>query len=126
MSKPILTEPRTKAVGLAVLLVGIAILSYTNWWWPGIMAVIGISTMVKQLLRKKVYEACLSLVIFGGITFTAIYGIGDKYIVPVILMVAAIYILFRAFFLADQEDEIDREEEQNKEIEEDQEDINSK
>lgn len=126
MSKPILTEPRTKAIGLAVLLVGIAILSYTNWWWPGIMAVIGISTMVKQLLRKKIYDAFLSLVIFGGITFTAVYGIGDKYIVPVILMIAAIYVLFKAFFQADQEDLIAEEEEHSKEIEEDQEDINSK
>jgi hypothetical protein len=125
MSKPILTEPRTKAVGLAVLLVGIAILAYTNWWWPGIVAVIGMSTIVKQLLRKKVYEAILSILIFGGISFTAIYKIGDKYFVPVILMIAALYVLFRAFFLSDQEDEIDREEEQNKELEEDQEDTNS-
>jgi len=125
MSGPYLTEPRTKAIGLVVLLIGIAILSYTNKWWPGLMIVIGISVAVKQTLRKKYYDAVLALIIFGGVAVTTGYNIGSKYFLPVILMVSSIYILFRAFFMKDQETEIEREEEQNKEIEEDDEDTKS-
>lgn len=119
MNKPYLSEPRTRAISLAIMFLGFAVLSYTNTWWPWLMAVVGLSVVVKQLLRGKVYDAVLALFIFGGIVLTTGLNIGSRYFLPVFLIIASIYILVRAFFQSDIETEVEREEEQNKEIEED-------
>ena len=39
-----------------IWLIGIAVLAVTNWWWPGIMVVIGISALVGGLQSGGSWE----------------------------------------------------------------------
>lgn len=119
MTRPYFSERKTRAISLSVLLLGLAVLSFTGVWWPWLMAVIGLSTIVKHMLRGKFYDAGLSLIIFGGIVVTTGWNIGGQYFVPVVLILASIYMIIRAFFQPDIESEAESEEEQNLEISED-------
>lgn len=118
MKKPYLSESKTRAISLSIMLLGFAVLSFTDTWWPWLMAVIGLSVVVKQVLRAKFYEAFISAIVFGGVVVTTGLNIAGRYFLPVILMVGSIYILTRAFFQSDIETEDELEAEQNKELEE--------
>jgi hypothetical protein len=54
---------RTKLVGpwssihTAVWLIGIAILFWKGWWWPGILILVGISALVEAVISIAVPEA---------------------------------------------------------------------
>lgn len=122
MSYPYFSEKKTRAISLSVLLLGLAVLSFTGAWWPWLMAVIGLSTITRHLLRGKIYDAALSLIIFGGIVVTTGWNIGGKYFLPVILILASIYMVVKAFFQPEVVTEAEAEEEQNLEISEDESD----
>jgi hypothetical protein len=53
-------EGKKKLVGpwrslhAAVWLIGLAILFWTNWWWPGILVLIAISGVIEALIRRYV------------------------------------------------------------------------
>lgn len=114
MSKPLTSRLKADKISLAVFLVGLAILSYIDSWWPGLALVLGASLITKRLFEGKYYDAVLALVVFGG-AFAAIqYNVSWM---TVIFLIAALFVLFRAF-LNTSEDEIEEEEEVQKEIEE--------
>jgi hypothetical protein len=54
---------RTKLVGpwrnihTAVWLIGLAILFWKGWWWPGILILVGISALVEGVIQAAVPEA---------------------------------------------------------------------
>jgi len=122
MSHPYFSEKKTRAISLSVLFLGLAVLSFTGDWWPWLMVVIGLSTIVKHMLRGKFYDAGLSVIIFGGIVVTTGWNIGGQYFLPVLLILASIYMIIKAFFQPDIESEAEAEEEQNLEISEDESD----
>jgi hypothetical protein len=41
----------------AVWLIGLAILFWTGWWWPGILILVGISALVEAVIQIAVPEA---------------------------------------------------------------------
>ncbi len=55
-----LKEPWRKIHG-AIWLLGIAILAWQNWWWPGILVLIALSSILEAILMQKVPEAFESL-----------------------------------------------------------------
>lgn len=122
MNHPYFSEKKTRAISLSILFLGLAVLSFTGTWWPWLMAVVGLSTIVKHVLRGKFYDAGLSLIIFVGIVVTTGWDIGGKYFLPVFLILASIYMIVKAFFHSDVESEAEAEEEQNLEIGEDESD----
>lgn len=116
MRQPYFSEKKTRAISLSILFLGLAVLSFTGIWWPWLMAVVGLSTIAKHMLRGKFYDAGLSLIIFGGIVVTTGWDIGGRYFLPVVLILASIYMIVKAFFQPDIESEAEAEEEQNLEI----------
>jgi hypothetical protein len=56
-------ENKKKLVGpwrnihTAVWLIGLAVLAYKGWWWPGILVLVGISLIVEAVLMKVVPHA---------------------------------------------------------------------
>ncbi|PWH19286.1 MAG: hypothetical protein DDG59_03845 [Anaerolineae bacterium] len=55
-AKPRLTEPWRRIHG-AIWLIGIAILAWQNWWWPGILVLVALSSILEAILMQKVPEA---------------------------------------------------------------------
>jgi hypothetical protein len=56
-------EQKKKLVGpwrnlhTAVWLIGLAILAWKNWWWPGILVLVAISALIEGVLMKYAPDA---------------------------------------------------------------------
>ncbi len=108
-----ISKKRIKAITTALFLVGLAILSYTGQWWPGIMLAVGIPLALRELLLGKYYDMCVSLFVFVGVFLTIQFTISWEILLPVIFTVGGIYILCRDWAESD-DDDIDADELQGK------------
>lgn len=122
MAKQITSKRRAKAITISLFLVGLAILSYLNMWWPGIMLVIGIPLALRQLLMGRRHDMIVTVFIFIGFFVITQYNIAWKMLVPILFILAACYIISREFLDSFQESEDEKEENLNIEIDEDEKD----
>ena len=53
MHTPLVSRRRAKVLSFAIFLIGLAIVSYLNIWWPGIMLAIGIPLAMRQYLLGR-------------------------------------------------------------------------
>jgi len=101
MSAPITSRRKAGNYFTGLFLVGLAILSFTNTWWPGILLVIGLPLALRQYLRGRIYDMCVSLVIFVGLF--VLYWVGwenvleNVLVLPVLLFLGGMFILFREY-----------------------------
>jgi hypothetical protein len=54
--KPKLAGP-WRAVHAAIWLIGLAILAWQNWWWPGILVLVAISILAEAILARYAPQA---------------------------------------------------------------------
>jgi hypothetical protein len=120
MSRRIVSKKRAKAVSVALFLVGLAIITYLDAWWPGIMLAIGIPLALRQYLLGRQYDMGVSLFVFVGVFVTVQFDISWEILLPVLFALGGIYILFREFLESKEEPLEEEEEDINQEIEEDQ------
>jgi hypothetical protein len=120
MHKILLSKKKTQGICGAMFLVGLAILAFTDAWWPGIMLVIGLPLAIRQYAMGRFYDMGITLIVFGGVFFIAMFGWQQRIFLPVLFIVGAIYVFFREYFESTTESEEVIEEELNEEIEEDQ------
>lgn len=116
MTKPILSYPKASAVSTGIFFLGLAANAYYDAWWPYIMLTIGLSLALRQFLVKKFYDAFISLLIFIGIFITVHFNLT---LLPVIFIIAGLYILFKAMqnepeTIEDEDDETQKELEERK------------
>ena len=116
----IASKKRAKAFSFALFLIGLAILSYLQAWWPGIMLVVGIPLSLRQYLLGRHYDMGVSLFVFIGVFITVQFDISWEILLPVLFALGGIYILFREFLESKEEPLSEEEEDINQEIEEDQ------
>lgn len=116
MKKPFLSRPRATSIASGVFFLALAVIAYIDFWWPGIMIPIGLGLIVRQVLIRKFYDALISLIVFGGIFFTVFYNLPW---LPVLFIIAGIYLIFRAVIDTTVDDEEEEEEEIQKELEDD-------
>lgn len=120
MTSHLSSKKRAKAISFALFLVGIAILSFLNAWWPGIMLVIGLPLALRQYLLGRIYDMSLSLLVFVGVFITVQFNIPWRLLLPILFTIGGIYIFCREFLESTSEPESEREEDINEEIEEEQ------
>lgn len=121
MIHPKVSKKRAKALSTAIFFISIAVISFTARWWPDILLAIAISLSFRQLLLGRIYDAFLSLVIFVGAYIAVSFEVSFDIILPVIFLIAGLYILVREFSGVNEDREIENEEDISKEIEEDKE-----
>ncbi len=102
MAAPQTSKRRAEATFTGLFLITLAVLLITNTIWPGILLAVGIPMALKQWMRGRVYDAFLSIVIFGGLFALAIVNWDWSLVAPVVLTIAGIYILFREYFTSRQ------------------------
>ena|SRR3990167_2821890 len=122
MAHPKVSQKRADAISASLFLIGLAIVFLTNSFWPGMMLVIGIPLALKQFLLGRVYDSLLSLVVFVGIFCVSGFSIPWDVLLPVIFIVAALYIILREFCNPYPTTEAEDEESLNHEITEDEDD----
>ena len=115
---PITSRKKAHALSTALFMVGLAALTLTDAWWPGIMIVIGVPMALRQYLLGRTYDMIVTLLVFVGTFITVQYEISWRIFLPVLFTLGALYIFFREFFGPDETTEEEREEELNHEIEE--------
>ncbi len=119
MAHPKLSHRRASSLSLALFLLGLAILSLTDTWYPGIFIVVGTPLALRQYFRGNIYESILTLTIFGGLFILFTFeNLPWKILLPILFTLAAINILCREFMSARRHDEAEEEESLNIEIEE--------
>ena len=116
----IVSKKRAKAYSVSLFLIGLAILSFVQPFWPGIMLVVGIPLALRQYLLGRTYDMCVSLFVFVGVFATVQFNISWEILLPVLFAIGGFYILFREFLESKEEPLEEEEEDINQEIEEDQ------
>ncbi|HEX2583006.1 MAG TPA: hypothetical protein VHL30_02705 [Chlamydiales bacterium] len=118
MAHPLTSRKKAQSFYTALFLLGIAILIYTDAWWPGIMLVIGIPLALRQYLLGRRYDMMISLLVFVGTFVTVQYDISWRIFLPVLFTLGAIYVLVRELSESSTQAEAEDEEDLNHEIEE--------
>lgn len=118
MARPITSKKRAHAFCVALFLVGLAILTFTETWWPGIMLATGLPVALRQYLLGRLYDMGISLLVFVGTFITVQFDIAWRIFLPILLTLGAIFILFREFIVPQTESESEKEEDLGHELEE--------
>jgi predicted membrane protein len=114
------SRKRAKALCVALFLIGLAIVSYLDAWWPGIMLAVGVPLALRQYLLGRHYDMMVSLFVFIGGFVTVQFNISWEILLPVLFALGGVYILFREYLESTEETLEEEEEDINQEIEEDQ------
>ncbi len=118
MPHGIVCKKKAKILSFLVFLVGLAIISYTKTWWPGVLLAVGIPLALKQYLQGRRYDFGITLFVFLGGFVTVAFDIQWEVILPVLFIIGGIYILCRDFLEGPLSSEVEKEEDINEEIEE--------
>lgn len=112
------SKKRAQAFSTALFLLGLAVLIFTEDWWPGIMLAVGLPLALRQYLLGRTYDMVVSLLVFIGTFITVKFDISWRIILPVLFTIGAIYILCREWTESQQTNEAEREEDLLHELEE--------
>jgi len=111
------SKRRAQNLSTALFLIGLAIVAFTGSWWPNIMLVLGLPMALRQYLTGRSHEMMTTLFVFVGVWVTFSFPINWKVLLPVIFLIAAVYILFREFLDNRAQTEVEKDEDINVEIE---------
>lgn len=92
-----MNEKRANEIFGGIFLVGMAILFLLNWWWPGILFVIGISMMARAVAqgRSWIDERAGLFALAIGAVFTLIDLMRFSFnLWPLVLILLGLYLLF--------------------------------
>ena len=118
MAHPITSRKRAQAYSSALFLIGLAVLAYTEVWWPGIMLVIGLSMGLRQYLLARYHDTMVTLLVFVGTFVTVEFDISWRIFLPILFTIGAIYLVMREYMEESAESEEEVEEDTSHEIEE--------
>lgn len=110
-----MSKRKADAISNGIFLIGLAILAFTNAWWPGILIVLWLTLFCRQILTQRFYDLMLTTIFFVGLYVISLFEL-NWIIIPVLLVLGGIYIIFQEYCVAEgiEEDPI---EEKEKEIE---------
>ena len=93
------------AIWLGIFLIGLGVLLFTGWWWPGIMVVLGLAGFAALIFRGQTAKAIGTLALFWGIAAIAIIvqeiDVPWAIVGPLVLIGIGVIVLVKAFFLRD-------------------------
>ncbi|TET98766.1 MAG: hypothetical protein E3J30_06125 [Anaerolineales bacterium] len=105
-------DKKRKASGISggIFLIGLGVLLFTGWWWPGILLVIGLSGGAEQIFRGQTVRGIGTIAFFSAIPIViAIVQSTDiswGIVGPFILIVLGVITLVKTFFLKDEVEEV--------------------
>ena len=98
-------DRQRKASGISggLFLISLGVLIITDWWWPGIMFAIGLSSGAELIFRGKVGRGIGTLVFFSAIPIVVWIvkevRIPWELVGPMILIGIGVIVLVKAFYL---------------------------
>jgi len=93
-------DTKKSPIVAGIILIGLGILAYTSWWWPGIMLVIGTALGMDKFMQGKVKEAIGLFLLFLAIP-TAVFIFSSQLIpwtvfAPVLVIGIGIVVIGRS------------------------------
>jgi hypothetical protein len=85
-----------------LLLIGIGVLMLTNWWWPGIMVVLGIAIGAGLAFKGRYVAAAIVAIIFFSIPLVTDTVVPWNIFIPMVLIGLGVVIVSKAFILKDE------------------------
>jgi hypothetical protein len=87
-----------------VFLIGLGILVYTGWWWPGILLVIGLASSAALIMRGRYFSAMVTLFIFAAISLFVNTDIPWHIVGPFIFIAMGAAAIFKSITQLNQND----------------------
>jgi len=100
MDQPLLSKTKAEAVSNGVALVILGMLIYSGAWWPWILVALWLWVGLRQFLTGRKYDFILTTVIFLGLFITSWFEIKWSILMPILFIIAGIYIILREYFFA--------------------------
>jgi hypothetical protein len=94
-------KARSSNISGGIFLIGLGVLAFTNWWWPGIMLVIGLSGGAELIFRGETLKGLGTILFFSA--FPIIWEIVQRtdiswaIIGPFILIALGVITLLKGF-----------------------------
>lgn len=82
-----------------LLLIGLGVIWFADWWWPGIMVVLGIAIGSGLVFRGRYVPAIVVMAIFFGIPILTEAQIPWDLFAPMVLIGVGVIIIVKAFYL---------------------------
>ena len=82
-----------------LLLIGIGVLALTGWWWPGIMAVLGIAIGAGLVFRGRYLAGLIAAAVFFAIPLLVETAMPWGIFGPMVLIGGGAVVLIKAFYL---------------------------
>jgi hypothetical protein len=93
-----MSKDRSDQIFGGVMLIGIAILFLTNWFWPGILYVVGAAIIIKSVAEGKNWAdnkgALVVLAVALIFTFDRLVDVFSGNFLPILLIALGLYMLF--------------------------------
>lgn len=83
-------------IGGGIFLIGLGILFMLDWFWPGILALIGVVAFINQGLKGNLVGGLTPLILFGGLTAVFALEASWRYVLPAALIVVGLIGLVNA------------------------------
>lgn len=113
-----MSKRRADSISNGIFLIGLGILAYTDWWWPGILLVLWATLAVRQYFTGRFYDLGISTLILVGLFVIYYLQFDLSVLIPVLLILAGIHLIFREYcFTAGIEEDEDLIEEEEKDVE---------
>jgi hypothetical protein len=103
-------KKRASGISGGIFLIGLGVLLFTGWWWPGIMLVLGLSGGAELIFRDQIARGIGTIVFFSA--FPIIWAIAKAMVISWVVVGAFILIalgaitLVKAFYLKDEVEEV--------------------
>jgi len=99
-------KKQASSISGGIFLIGLGVLFFTDWFWPGILLVIGLSSGAELIFRGKTREGIGTIALFGAIPIAIIIvqslDISWAIVGPFILIAIGAITLVKALFLRDE------------------------
>ncbi len=84
-----------------LFLIGLGVIFMANWFWPGIMVVIGVTAVTDLFLRGRYSEAIVPALIFFGIPILVVTNIGWHIYGPLLLIALGLVVLAKNLLIGE-------------------------
>lgn len=91
-----MNKQNADSISGGVFLIGLGLLFWFHWFWPGILALIGLVGFVNQLGKDNLTGGLTTLVIFGGLALFFSVNLAWGTILPLALIALGLLSLVSA------------------------------
>ena len=88
---------RNSSMSSGIFLIGLGVLAYSGWWWPGILLVVGLSSSAALIMRGKYVPALLTFGFFAVIPLLVTADIPWSILGPFILIAMGAVVIVKSF-----------------------------